>query len=77
MTKKVKGYTSRNHVIECTHCNGDMRAEYEVIKGFTVGNSYLSCEWLECHVCHGAGVIELDPDPDETDDLGLDDADDL
>ena len=72
MTKKVKGYTSRNPV-ECTHCNGDMRAEYEVIKGYTVGNSYLDCEWLECHVCLGAGVVEANPD--DLDDLDLDDVD--
>mgnify|MGYP005677147901 CR=1 FL=1 len=75
MTKKLKGYTSRNHVIECTHCNGDMRAEYEVIKGYTVGNSYLDCEYLECHLCNGAGVIELDADA--LDELDLDDVDDV
>ena len=75
MTKKLKGYTSRNHVIECTHCNGDLRAEYEIIKGYTVGNSYLDCEYLECHLCMGAGVIELDPDA--LDELDLDDVDDV
>ena len=75
MTNKFKGYIAANHVIECTHCNGDLRAEYEVIKGYTVGNSYMSCEWLTCHVCEGAGVIEIDVD--DLDELGLDDADDV
>ena len=75
MTKKLKGYIAVNHVIECTHCNGDLRAEYEIIKGYTVGNSYLDCEYLECHLCNGAGVIELDPDA--LDELDLDDVDDV
>lgn len=47
--------------IECTHCDGDMRAEYEIVKEM-VGNAYMSTEWLECHVCNGEGVIKVEID---------------